>query len=187
MEQLLSYDKRLFRVINGQWNNDFFDWLMPWLRNSTVWVPLYLFLLLFVAINYKKPALWWILFAIATGALTDVISSKIIKENFFRLRPCNDPSLAEYVRVLVNYRPKSSSFVSSHAANHFGLAMYLFVTLRKTLGNWVAIFFFWAFCIVFAQVYVGVHYPLDVACGALIGILIGYLSGRVFNKLHTLT
>ena len=43
-------------------------------------------------------------------------------------------------------------------------------------------FFLWAFLISYAQVYVGVHYPLDIIAGTGIGILIGYLSGRSFNR-----
>jgi membrane-associated phospholipid phosphatase len=182
MEQLLTYDRQLFRIINSKWSNAFFDWLMPWLRNSNVWLPLYLFLLLFGLINYKKTGWWWVIFGACTVILTDFISSKLIKELIIRTRPCNDPSLADYIHVLVGYRPQSSSFVSSHAANHFGMAMYFYSTLRKTVGQWSLLFFFWAFSIAFAQVYVGVHFPLDVTCGALIGILIGYLSGKSFNR-----
>ena len=182
MEQLLSYDRHLFKLINYEWHNSFFDWLMPWLRNSLVWYPLYLFLLLAVLINYKKTGWWWLLFAVCTVILSDFISSYIIKGNIIRLRPCNDPSIADWVRVLVGYRPQSSSFTSSHAANHFALAMYIYMTMKKHFAKWSALFFLWAFSISFAQVYVGVHYPLDITCGALIGILIGYLTGKLFNK-----
>jgi membrane-associated phospholipid phosphatase len=186
MEQLLLYDKRLFKLINYYWHNNFFDWLMPWLRNSSMWMPLYLFLLIYAVVNYKKTGWWWIIFAAGTVILTDFVSSKIIKENIFRLRPCNDPVIAGWVRVLVGYRPGSSSFTSSHAANHFGMAMFLYLTLKEQYGKWPAVFFLWAFSISFAQVYVGVHYPLDVTCGAIIGILIGYLCGKSFNRNYVL-
>ena len=182
MQQLLSYDQQLFRIVNNQWSNAFFDWLMPWLRNSEMWYPLYLFLIVLVAVNYKKNALWWIIFAAGTIILCDFVSSKIIKENIIRLRPCNEPSIASWVHVLVGYRPQSSGFTSSHAANHFGMAMFFYLTLRPGFKKWPAWFFLWAFSICFAQVYVGVHYPLDTLAGGLIGILIGYLSGRSFNR-----
>jgi undecaprenyl-diphosphatase len=86
----------------------------------------------------------------------------------------------------VGYRPQSSSFTSSHAANHFAMATYLYSTLKEKQGKWPLVFFFWAFIISYAQVYVGVHYPIDVTCGALIGILIGYLSGKSFNRTYGL-
>jgi membrane-associated phospholipid phosphatase len=182
LKQLLSYDRALFRLINYQWHNNFFDWLMPWLRNSLVWAPLYLFLILFVTINYKKTGLWWLLFVVCTVILSDFVSSTLIKHNILRLRPCNDPAIADWVRVLVGYRPQSSSFTSSHATNHFAIAMFIFMSFKNYFKNWPALFFLWAFGISLAQVYVGVHYPLDITCGAVIGILIGYLTGKTFNK-----
>lgn len=182
MNQLLTYDQHLFKIINQQWSNVFFDWLMPWLRNSEMWYPLYLFLILFVLINFKQTGWWWLLFAISTIVLCDFVSSKIIKENIIRLRPCNEPGIASWVHILVGYRPQSSSFTSSHATNHFGMAMFFYLTLKERFDKWPVIFFFWAFSISFAQVYVGVHYPLDIICGGIIGILIGYLSGKSFNR-----
>jgi membrane-associated phospholipid phosphatase len=182
MKQLITYDQHLFKIINDQWSNVFFDWLMPWLRNSEMWYPLYLFLILFVIVNFKKTGWWWILFAVGTIIICDFVSSKIIKENIIRLRPCNDPDIASWIHVLVGYRPQSSGFTSSHATNHFGIAMFLYLTLKRHYKTWPALFFFWAFSISFAQVYVGVHYPFDVICGGAIGILIGYLSGKSFNK-----
>ena len=186
MQQILSFDRHLFKLINSEWNNGFFDWLMPWMRNSYVWYPLYIFLILLVAVNYKKKTLWWILFGAGTVIITDFISSELIKENIWRLRPCNDPDYTSWIHILVGYRPQSSSFTSSHAANHFGIAMFLYLTLKPKLTKWMAVFFLWAFMISFAQVYVGVHYPLDITAGALIGILIGYLSGKSFNRTYGL-
>lgn len=186
MEQLISFDKKLFRLINYDGQNAFFDWLMPWLRNSNVWMPLYLFLFLLVTINYRKTGIWWVLLAAGTAMLTDYVSSNLIKHNIFRLRPCNDPSIADWVRVLVGYRPQSSSFTSSHATSHFGMAMYFYITLSQRFRAWPALFFVWALAISFAQVYVGVHYPIDITCGAIIGICIGYLSGKAFNRQYSL-
>jgi undecaprenyl-diphosphatase len=182
MEQLLRYDKELFRIINYQWSNPFFDWLTPWLRNAEMWYPFYLFILLFVAVNFKKNVFWWILLGAGTVILTDFISSSIIKNNIIRTRPCNDEEIASWIHVLVGYRPQSSSFTSSHATNHFGMAMFFHLTLKPYIGKWTVVFFLWAFAISISQVYVGVHYPIDITCGALIGILIGYLSGKSFNK-----
>lgn len=189
MQQLIHLDKELFKLINGQWTNSFFDWIMLWLRNSTLWVPLYFFLFLFLAINYKKQGLWIIIFAIITVAITDSVSSKIIKPYFGRLRPCNDPDMMGMVRFLLHYRPGNGSFTSSHAANHFGMAMFLYTALKKYFGKWMLLFFVWAFFISYAQIYVGVHYPLDILGGAVFGCLVGYGTAYILNsqmkeKLH---
>jgi undecaprenyl-diphosphatase len=76
----------------------------------------------------------------------------------------------------------SGSFTSSHAANHFGLAMFSFLTLRPQIGKWAWLFFLWAAAIGYAQVYVGVHYPTDIIGGAVLGMLAGLLSGGFFQR-----
>ena len=187
MEQILKWDLWLFHLINKTGSNSFFDALMPHLRNALLWYPLYLFMILFAVFNYKKNGWWWTLFAAITIIVTNYISSDIVKGNIMRLRPCNDPALADWVNVIVGYRPKNSSFTSSHAANHFAMAMYFFMTLKQNFGKWIpGLFFIWAAFICYAQIYVGVHYPLDILGGAIIGIVIGYLCAKAFNKYFSL-
>lgn len=185
MQQLIHFDKEFFKLVNGQWTNPFFDWIMPWLRNSSVWIPFYLFMGLLIIINFKKQAFWIIAFGIITITLTDGISSKIIKPYFDRLRPFNDPDIGSMVRFLLPYRPANGSFTSSHATNHFGIAMYFYMVLKKYLGNWMLLLFLWAFSICYAQVYVGVHFPGDVICGAILGCIIGFIMASVVNRLNT--
>ncbi|HEU0063569.1 MAG TPA: phosphatase PAP2 family protein [Flavisolibacter sp.] len=181
MYKLLQADKDLFRILNGKWHNSFFDWLMPYLRQAEVWLPLYLFVLVFVLMNVKKSG-WFILICICTVALTDILSSDIIKELIFRTRPCHDPDVAETIRFLVSYCPQSSSFTSSHATNHFGLAVFWVIALKPYVGRWIYIGYFWAFIISYAQIYVGVHFPIDVFCGALVGIITGTIMGKLYTK-----
>lgn len=120
--------------------------------------------------------------AIITVSATDLISSRIIKPFFARPRPCLDPDFAVNVRLLVNYCGTNGSFISSHAANHFGLAMFLFITFRHFAPKTVSVFFIWAAVICLAQVYVGVHYPTDILGGAILGILAGSATGYLYNK-----
>ena len=182
MQQIIHLDKEFFKLINGQWTNSFFDWIMPWLRNSTVWVPLYLFIFLMIAINLKRKAIPITAFAIITVALTDYLSSKVFKPYFGRLRPCSDPDMAGMVRFLLDHKPANASFTSSHAANHFGIAMFLFLTLRPFFGNWMYLFFVWAFLVCYAQIYVGVHYPFDILGGIIVGCVVGYFTAFIVNK-----
>ena len=179
---VISLDRRLFFAINTGQANGFSDSLMPMVREANLWAPLYLFLFLLVVTNFGRRGWWWSLFFICTAAAGDLLSSRLIKEHIFRLRPCRDPLLVGQIRVLANYCPQSSSFTSSHAVNHFAMAVFIAVTMRPFLKGWTILFFFWAALVAYAQVYVGVHYPLDVASGALIGSLLGYIIGRFFNN-----
>jgi len=182
IETMKGIDYKLFSKINGQWHNSFFDFFFPLTRESFIWIPFYFFLLIFAVVNFKMRGWYWALFFIATSILSDFISSNLIKEAIFRLRPCHDPVLADHVRFLVSYCPSSSGFTSSHAANHFAAAMYIFTTFKKPISKrWIFIFL-WAFIISYAQVYVGVHFPADVICGAIVGLMVGYLPAIVYNK-----
>ncbi len=186
LESLLALDKKLFIIINNDLTTDFLNTVLPFTRNAITWIPLYLFLFIFIFSNFGKSGLFWILIAAATAASTDIVSSLIIKENIFRLRPCQDPSMAGHVNFLLNYCPQSSSFTSSHATTHFGLAMFFYHTLKNYTGKWVRLFFLWAATISYAQVYVGVHYPLDIFCGAIVGLLIGFFTAKIFDRYFSL-
>ena len=179
--QIISIDHWLFHQINQVWTNPVFDLVFVFIRQAELWVPFYLFLLVFGLVNFGKKALWWSATLIMTAIISDLVSSSIIKNIIFRLRPCRNPDLANQVRVLVNYCPKSSSFTSSHACNHFALAFFIFITLNQT-GSWRWLLFLWAFLISYAQVYVGVHYPLDVLGGTLAGSSIGYMMSIFYKK-----
>jgi undecaprenyl-diphosphatase len=177
-----QWDTWLFLQINTKWINPFFDSVFPWWREANTWVPLYLFLIVFALLNFKKKAFPWILFAIITIILTDQLNSTFIKNWIQRPRPCRDDVLAGQVRLILNNCPGGYSFPSSHAVNHFGFAMFLFLTLRPLMKKWSYVFFVWAATICYGQVYVGVHYPIDVFCGAVLGCLLGYLTGIFYNR-----
>lgn len=181
LERLLHFDTQFFRLINDKWHNSFFDWLMPFMRTPSFWTPLYIFLLLFIAFNNKKNTGWLILFAVITAALTDQVSSTLIKHNIHRVRPCAEEAIALWRRVLVTCGG-NSSFTSSHAANHFGLAVFLYLTVKDLFGKYIFLLFIWAALICYAQVYVGVHYPFDVICGAIVGSIVAYIVAYAYKK-----
>ena len=90
-QQLDAWDKKLFVVLNSKLTNPFFDTVLPYFRDSVFWAPLYLFLLVFIAVNYGKKGWWWSLAFICTIAIADIVSSRGFKVGFERLRPCQDP------------------------------------------------------------------------------------------------
>lgn len=171
MTSVLIFDEALLILINDDWSNSFFDIIMPWIRNKWLWMPLYVFLIAYIGFNFSTRKTYWALFfALMTICLSDVISSKVLKPIVKRERPCQTLELQKDINVRVNCG-HGYSFTSSHATNHFALAFYLIFLfgLRKykRLG-----LLFWAGIICYAQIYVGVHYPLDCLIGALLGWLI---------------
>jgi membrane-associated phospholipid phosphatase len=182
IERLIRFDHWLFTLINQRWTNRFFDLIFPFLRQAEFWIPLYLFLLFFITMNFGRRGWLWAFSFIMTAVISDLVSSSVVKHIFFRLRPCCSPDIEDQVRFLANYCPyNSSSFTSSHACNHFAMAFFIFLTLKQTSRIWWIVFL-WAFLICYAQVYVGIHFPLDVVGGAILGSLIGCLMVLFFKS-----
>ncbi len=182
MINLLQFDEQLFHIINNDWHNAFLDAIMPAWREKKTWIPLYVMIAAFAIIKFKIKGLYFLIAIALTVGIADNVSSQLIKKNVKRIRPCNDATLQEEVRLLV---PCGSgySFTSSHATNHFAVATFISMTLGQFYRKIRFPFFLWAATIAFGQVYVGVHYPLDIVCGALLGSLIAFILAKIYLRL----
>jgi undecaprenyl-diphosphatase len=178
IDQLVQFDRDLFFAINNGLSNGFFDWLMPILRDRYTWVLLYLFIIVFSIKNYGKQGFIMILFLAMTFGISDFISSSIIKPNVQRLRPCNEPEIKTKVNNLVDCGT-GYSFPSSHATNHFAIAVFLIMMFYHKWKVILPIGILWAASISFAQIYVGVHYPIDILTGGLLGSSIGLGMSKI--------
>jgi membrane-associated phospholipid phosphatase len=183
IESIQQFDVELFLKIHRGLSNSFFDWLMPLMRNRFFWSPLYLFIIVFCIKQYKKQGYYIIGMVLFTFAMGDLIASRVVKPLVSRVRPCNDINLA---KDIIHRVPCGSglSFPSAHATNHFAIAVFLICLFYSRWKPILPIGIFWASIISFAQVYVGVHYPVDVTTGALLGITIGLICARIFKKLQ---
>lgn len=180
LQWLESLDKQLFTAINSGWIAGWLDPFMLLLRNPVAWVPLYIVILVWSFLK-MKPWFWWFLaLTLLTFAITDAGSSALLKPWLGRIRPCYDADLQQTVRSLVGCGGRYS-MPSSHAANHFGLAMFWYRAVLLVTGkrwHWVWI---WALMIGYAQVYVGKHFPCDIIIGAILGMLAGWGTSGLFN------
>jgi len=182
-EKIQQIDTWGLVFVNKTLANPLFDTVMPWLRESIIWLPLYLYLVVWGLMNMGKRKWWWVFSAILSVAISDQISSGFIKTTVQRMRPCKDPEVLPQIILRLDQCSGAFSFTSSHAANHFSLAMFVFVSLwpvvSHTITRWL---FVWAGLICLAQVYVGVHYPLDIFFGSLVGLGSGWLAAKIFQR-----
>ncbi len=180
MEKLIELDMKLFTLLNG-WHSDFFDPIMVFLSKVWVWVPLYLAVMVYLFVTKK----WKVaLLAVVTIVLAYLASEHIsvfIKESVARFRPCEEPLLADSVRML---EPHGSlyGFVSGHACNTFCFAALSSLIIRKRL--YTILIFIWASLISYSRIYVGKHYPADIIGGALLGLLIAYLFWLIYKTVY---
>jgi membrane-associated phospholipid phosphatase len=184
MEALLQFDFDLFLKIHRGLANPFFDWLMPLMRNRYFWAPLYLFIIIFSIKEYKKKGLLLIAMLLLTFAIGDLVASRVIKPLVGRVRPCNDSGLSPNIIYRVHCGT-GKSFPSAHATNHFAIAVFLISIFYDRWKAILPIGIAWAAIISFAQIYVGVHFPVDILAGTLLGILIGWSTSKLFKNIQT--
>lgn len=183
INELQQFDTDLFLKIHRGLSNGFFDWLMPILRNRFIWSPLYLFIIIYCIKQYKKTGYYIIGMLLATFAMGDLIASRLIKPFVGRIRPCNTAALANDI---IHRVPCGSgySFPSAHATNHFAIAVFLICVFYHKWKPILPLGLLWAGSISFAQIYVGVHYPIDTLFGAFLGTSIGFFTFYIYQKIQ---
>lgn len=173
IEKLKELDEQLFLFLNGL-RADWLDPVMFQLTETITWLPFYAFLIYFIYRQDPKNS-WWVFAGAALSILlADQLTSGLMKPFFERLRPCHDP---RWEGIIHNYGRCGGlyGFVSSHAANTFAIAMFLNLKLKRKLP-YLPWLFLWAAVVAYTRVYLGVHYPFDIILGAVIGMVLGFLS-----------
>src|ERR1041385_3466513 len=174
MESIIDLDKKLFLFLNSlhlQW----LDPVMFYASGTFFWLPFYALLIFLIIKKYKQKD-WVVLLGVTiTIVLANEITSTLMKPFFARLRPSHEPSLAGMVHLVKDYFGEGLyhgglyGFASSHAANTFGTALFVWLVLKpfyKRIG-WI---FVWATLMTYTRIYLGVHYPGDILVGAIVGL-----------------
>lgn len=179
IETLVNWDKTLFLYLNGM-HFDLLDPVMAFLSNNFIIFLLALIIFLFDYAKKKglKLTLISFLFLFAGAGLSDLISTRIFKDNIKRARPCYTEDIRPQVHSVGSCYGGRYGFVSSHASNTMALAaLLLFLAVRRKRVFKLLIVY--SFLVSYSRIYVGKHYPLDVIFGMLLGYLIAYLLFRL--------
>ena len=192
LEQLIHMDTELLLAING-WHAPWADTVMWIISAKETWIPLYALMVGLLIWRYREPAptsVKWlqrmpacvvmiVMIAMAVG-LADFIASGILKDLVARPRPTRVPELEGVLHLVNGYRSGQYGFVSSHAANTMAVALLFSLIWRKKITTcglmlWVA-----ANC--YSRMYLGVHYPLDILGGLMVGILVAVGAYGLLKK-----
>ncbi len=178
VEQLLPMERGLFFALNGS-DSVFLDNIMWTFTGRYVWILLFLFLIFmfFHKVSAKEGILATLMFVVLF-VLCDQVSSSLIKPLFERLRPTHHPDFGNLVDTVNGYRGGRYGFVSGHATNSFGLAVFLSLLFRN---RWVTVpVLVWAVINSYSRIYLGVHFISDIIGGAIVGWLIGLLVYELY-------
>jgi len=180
IQSLIELDKELLLFINsfhnGYWDN--FFWMFT---SKEVWIPLYLTIAYVIFKNHGMRGLVTLLAIGLLITLCDQISTNVFKEGFERLRPSRDPDLKYLVHLINGKRGGMYGFVSSHATNSFGLAMFTALLFRKR--TYTLFIFIWAAINAYSRMYMGVHYPGDIVGGLLLGLFLGQIVYSIYLRI----
>ena len=174
-------DHELFEWIQMHLRYSFLDPIFLAARDKLFWIPLYIILISWVGFKFGRQAWKLFLLILITIIVTDQMNSTLLKKLVRRDRPCNEVYFKDqFVPVL----PCSGgySFPSSHATNHMGIAVMIILTCGRYLGPFKWLFLVWALLIGFSQIYVGVHFPIDIAVGFLEGALLAFTIYSMSQK-----
>lgn len=166
----LELDKNLFIELNS-YHAPWLDTVMFFVSHKLTWIPLYIAIVYFIfRIHGPKKGIVAVLCIVLTITLADQITSTVMKPFFARLRPTHEPELRDLVHTVNDYRGEKFGFASSHAANTFGLALFVFLLFRDRTRQvrWI---FLWALVVGYSRIYLGVHYPGDIIVGAVVGMI----------------
>ncbi len=178
MEFILQLDRELFLFLNSL-QHPVLNEIMLWVTNRFIWFPFYGVLVYLLVRRFGKESIPMIVCLLLTVVLADQVSASFFKPYFARLRPCHDP-LLEGVK-LVGHCGGRYGFVSSHAADTFGAATCLWLLVREYWKP-VVWMFAWAAVVSYSRIYLGVHYPLDIVLGALLGALLAFVCFGLYKS-----
>lgn len=177
LEKILSLDTQLFIYLNSL-GSETYDGLWLFITKQINWIPLFLLLayLIFKKLGTKQ-TLYLLLFVAILITITDQ-TTNLFKNGFHRLRPCNNPDINTFIRVVK--KSNSFSFFSGHAANSMAVATFLFFNFKHRI-KYFGFLFLWPLIFAYSRIYLGLHYPLDILTGYFFGFVFGFLMFKIYK------
>ena len=177
MEEIISFDQRLLLALNGS-ESTYVDNIFLMITSISTWIPLLLLLLYILFKNRPwREVLFFVIFLTLLLVVADRFTSGFCKPYFHRFRPSHEPALQGLVDLVNGKRGGLYGFISGHASNGFAICTFIALYLRRKAVTFPLIL--WACLSSYSRIYLGLHYPGDILCGALFGIFMGYTFHRL--------
>lgn len=179
IDYLIELDKSVFIILNSKWTAPWADTFFPFITDlhktaifKTVLIPLVIGLFIW-ARGFKK-GLVIFMFCLTSVLVSDGAANYGLKKTVQRARPGDTQELQVKVRSPYG----GYSFVSNHAVNMFSFATFTAVMFPPAAAPAYAL----AGLVGYSRIYNGVHFPLDILCGAMVGIFFGFLFAKLCQR-----
>lgn len=176
LENIIAKDKELVIFLNNLGSE---QWDVFWLfiTKQLNWIPLFVFILYLVFRKFGwKKGLFTVFFVALLVAFSDTVTN-LAKNGFLRLRPNNDPSIQDQIRILIN--PQSYSFWSGHAASST-MSMVFITLLLKKYYKYIYLILIFPLFFMYSRLYLGVHFLTDIISGTLFGIIFANILYKLY-------
>lgn len=182
--EITNIDLWLIPVLGGS-HNMFSDAFALVLTSGWTWIAMYLTLLFVVIKNNETMAqIGLVILSCALCLLlADGMADGIMKPLTMRLRPINDPEVREMITLVAGVADKNYSFFSAHAANTMAISTFMALLMRNT--RMTIALLIWSLINCWTRIYLGMHYPSDIAAGLLWGMISGALVYLGYRRVYT--
>lgn len=177
-DELLQWDREAFIYLNGL-GIESYDGFWSVVTEIHTWIPLFLFFIFLIFRKYPTRAALFKVLTVVLLAVFIMLITNWTKVSVARLRPSNNLEINALIRILKS--PTDYSFFSGHASSSFAITV-LVVLFLKEKWRWAPFFFIWPLLFCISRIYVGVHYPLDILVGAVVGTLSGWLFYLIYVR-----
>lgn len=179
METIKNIDNWILFWINDH-HTPALDFVMWWLSDTWIWLPLYLAVIIVLYFKEGKNVLLLVLLIALLIIISDQLASSVFKNIFMRPRPSHTPLLQEQLRYLNSYRGGQYGFISSHAINVFSFVFFLLFTMGKKINILLIILFIWAAAVAYSRIYLGVHFLTDIVVPVLLSIPLAWSMSKLY-------
>ena len=179
LKEILEWDVATFVYFNSLGSKPY-DFFWSTITTITAWIPLFIVFFIFVSTNNTKRQTFFKTLTVILLILFITTVTGVTKEVFQRLRPNNNIDINSFIRILRT--PVSYSFFSGHSSSSFSITTLMVLFLREKF-KWCWVFYAWPLLFAYSRIYVGVHYPLDILVGTVVGILSAILFYKIYNKI----
>ncbi|MFT4832979.1 MAG: undecaprenyl-diphosphatase [Psychroserpens sp.] len=178
LEKIAEWDQIIFIYLNSLGIEDY-DVFWSIVTNISTWTPLFVLFFILIWVKYPKKEALSITLTVMLLVAFIIGLTDITKEFVARLRPNNNEEINTVIRILRS--PTGYSFFSGHASSSFSITTLVFLFLRQKF-KWAWLFYLWPLMFTFSRIYVGVHYPVDILVGAMVGTLSAFLFYRLYQR-----